>query len=61
MTEHDGHPRRLLTGQVTIDWVDSADPDDVSAATNFGWSIRSEPTLDDERLSILLREISDAI
>jgi hypothetical protein len=61
MTEHDGPPRRLLTGQVTIDWVDSADPDDVSATPNFGWSIRSEPALDDERLSILLREISDVI
>jgi hypothetical protein len=50
-----------MTGQVIIDWVDGADPEDRSGAPNFGWSIRAEPKLDDERLAILLREISDVM
>lgn len=61
MTEQDGLSKRPMTGQVIIDWVDGADPEDRSGAPNFGWSIRAEPKLDDERLAILLREISEVM
>jgi hypothetical protein len=50
-----------MTGQVIIEWVDGAEPEDQSVAPNFGWSMRAEPQLDDERLAILLREICDVM
>lgn len=53
--------RTPLTGTVTIEWTDAADPDDGAAEASFGWSIRAEPQMDDERLSALLREIADVL
>lgn len=50
-----------LTGQVIIEWVDGSDPDDPTVPPNFGWSIKTNPPLDDERLALLLREISEVI
>ena len=51
-----------LTGVITIEWVDAADPDDAAQPPNFGWlSIRAEPQLDDRRLVLLLREIADSV
>jgi hypothetical protein len=52
------HPR---TGVITIDWVDTADPDNADQPPNFGWSMRSEPTLDDQRLILLLRQIANTL
>lgn len=52
-------PRGPLSGRVIIEWVDAADPSDASQPPNFGWSIKAEPPIDDERVSRLLREISD--
>jgi hypothetical protein len=54
--------RRPLTGVITIEWVDAADPDDDAQPPNFGWfSLRTEPQLDDHRLVLLLREIADSV
>jgi hypothetical protein len=60
-SEASGFARGPLTGQVIIEWVDSADPDDPSEPPNFGWSIKTGPPMDDERLARLLREISDVV
>jgi hypothetical protein len=54
-------PRRPLTGVITIDWVDTTDPDDANQPPNFGWSMRPEPMLDDQRLILLLREIANTL
>jgi hypothetical protein len=54
--------RRPLTGIVSIEWVDGADPTDASVPPNFGWfSLKSEPPLDDARLVLLLREVADTV
>jgi hypothetical protein len=53
--------RHPLTGVITIDWVDAADPDDANQPPNYGWSVRSEPRLDDQRLLLLLRELINAL
>jgi hypothetical protein len=53
--------RRPLTGVITIDWVDAADPDDADPPSNFGWSMRPEPMLDDQRLILPLREIANTL
>jgi hypothetical protein len=52
---------RSRTGQITIDWVDATEDSASSGDFNFGWSIRTDPPLDDERLEALLRKIADAV
>jgi hypothetical protein len=59
-TDTDPVPRGPLRGRVIIEWVDAADPADASQPPNFDWSIKAEPPLDDERVSLLLREVSEA-
>jgi len=58
-TDPEPVPRGPLSGRLIIEWVDAADPADASQQPNFGWSIRAEPPIDDERVSLLLREISE--
>ena len=54
--------RAPLTGVVSIEWVDGADPSDASEPPNFGWfGVNSEPTLEPQRLLALLREVADAL
>jgi hypothetical protein len=52
-------PRWPLTGIVTIEWVDGADPDDSSAPPNFGWlRAANDRPMEASRLATLLREIA---
>lgn len=60
-TDSGGVPRGPLSGRVIIEWVDASDPNDASQPPNFGWSIKGEPPIDDERLALLLQEIADVI
>jgi hypothetical protein len=53
-----GQEREPLAGTVTIEWVDSSEPDDPEAAPNFGWSLRVDRPLDDRRLRSLLLEVA---
>lgn len=54
--------RAPLTGVVSIEWVDGSDPADASEPPNFGWfGVESEPTLEPQRLLVLLREVADAL
>lgn len=50
--------RRPLTGVLTIEWVESADPDDPSAEPNFGWSMRCDPQIDRHHLGILIQRLA---
>jgi hypothetical protein len=51
--------RQPLTGTVSIEWVDAADPDDVDADPNIGWfGVKSEPPLDLRRMIALLRAVT---
>jgi hypothetical protein len=59
-TDTEPVPRGPLSGRMIIEWVDAADPADASQPANFSWSIKAEPPLDDERVSLLLREVSEA-
>ena len=63
MTENQSSERRTpRTGVVSIEWVDGADPGDASEPPNFGWfGVHSEPTLEPQRLLVLLREVADAL
>jgi len=57
-----GFARGALTGVVSIEWVDAADPDDVTAPPNFGWfSAKSVPSLDRARFIALLRKVADSM
>jgi hypothetical protein len=48
-------------GRITIDWVDAADESVPSGEFNFGWSIRCDPPIDDERTAALLQEILETM
>lgn len=56
------HPRGHLTGTLTVEWVDAADPDDASADPDFGWfQFRSDPPLDVRRLLRLLLDLAETV
>jgi hypothetical protein len=61
MAEEANRPkRRPLTGVVSIEWVDAADPDDPVAEPNFGsFGVTCEPPLEGRRLIALLRWEAD--
>jgi len=55
-------PRWPLTGIVTIEWVDGADPDDASAPPNFGWfRAGNDRPIESSRLAVLLREVAASL
>ncbi len=55
-------PRWPLTGIVTIEWVDAADPDDSAAPPNFGWlTAANDRPMEASRLAALLREIASSL
>lgn len=63
-TTNSPRPRWPLTGQLRIEFVDAADPDDAAVAPNWGGGIRGcepESWLDDKRLPSLLRWLADWI
>ena len=58
-TMENPRPRWPLTGIVTIEWVDAADPDDASAPPNFGWlRAANDRPMEASRLAALLCEIA---
>ena len=50
-----------MTRQIIIEWVDATEDSAPPGEFNFGWSIRSDPPIDDERLEALLREIQETV
>lgn len=55
-----GQLRKSLTGTVTIEWVDSSGPDDPNGEPNFGWVLREDGLLGEDRLRILLLNIANS-
>jgi hypothetical protein len=56
------HPRGHLTGTLTVEWVDAADPEDAIPVPNFGWSrFDSDPPLDRRRLLRLLLNLAESV
>jgi hypothetical protein len=54
--------RHALTGFLTVEWVDGADPDDASLPPSFGWSsFKTEPKLYRRRLLVLLHELAATV
>ena len=55
-----GPARAPLTGEIRIEWVDGADPNDLGAEPNFGWTLKDYQSLPDTpKLVKLLREIAN--
>jgi hypothetical protein len=52
---------RVRAGRITIDWVDATETDAADVGYNFGWRIKPEPPIDDDRLATLLREIAETL
>jgi len=55
--------RSPLSGTLTIEWVDAANPSDASEPPSFGWSsCKQEPSeMEPERLLVLLRALTTAL
>lgn len=53
--------QRPMTGQIVIEWVDATEDSAPPGEFNFGWRIRTDPPIDDERLESLLREILETV
>lgn len=54
--------RQPLSGTLTVEWMDAADPNDSTVPPNFGWfSCESDPPLEAPRLLALLRDLAAAL
>jgi hypothetical protein len=63
MLNMENRPARWsLTGVVTIEWVDAADPDDPLAPPDFGWlRAGNDRPMGPARLAALLRAVAASI
>jgi hypothetical protein len=59
VTDESAKGERPLTGIVTIEWVDGGNAD--PRPFNLGFTLRTEPALDDHRLLHLLSEVRQMI
>lgn len=56
--EEEERRRQPLSGTLTVEWMDAADPNDNTVPPNFGWfRFESDPPLEAPRLLALLREL----